>query len=122
MGAFTIFLVGIAAFQEGLAYQPLTKPSEGDYKNESYFGQENDPYDEDIVMVPSAPPTPILEQPSVAPDASYVWVPGYWKWRDEWEWESGSWVRPPYQGATWQAGYWEKRPEGWVWRKGRWKT
>lgn len=122
MIVFTSVLLSLSSGQGDLTYQPLTKPSEGEYQNESYFGREDNPYNEDYILLPNPPPSPLVETVPVAPDPSYVWIAGYWRWADDhWRWVSGEWVKPPYEGAKWQAGYWEKRPEGWFWRKGRWK-
>jgi WXXGXW repeat (2 copies) len=90
--------------------------------NDSYFGKENNAYNEDYVLVPSPPPIPRVEQPPLPPDPSYVWTPGYWRWEDDhWRWIGGEWIQPPDPGAKWRAGFWEKREDGWVWRKGRWR-
>jgi len=116
----TSLLVSLAAVLEPAAYYYPPQPTD----NDSYFGRENDPYNEDYVRMPTAPPPVVIEQPSPPPDPSYVWTPGYWRWdteAEQWRWIAGQWLNPPYPGAKWQAGYWQKTPDGWVWRKGRWK-
>jgi len=119
----TSVLLSLASFRDPLAFQPLVQPDEGEYKNESYFGQENSVYDEDYVLVPHTPPTPLNEPIPLPPDPTYVWTPGYWEWdEDHWTWIYGQWLQPPNDGDKWVGGYWEKRPEGWFWKKGRWKS
>ena len=52
------------------------------------------------------PPLPEYDQPP-APDADYLWTPGYWAWSPEgYYWVPGAWVAAPYAGALWTPGYW----------------
>jgi hypothetical protein len=60
-----------------------------------------------------APPPPIDETVTVAPDPSFVWIGGVWVWGGGgWRWEGGHWSRPPHPGAVWV-------PHRYVYRNGR---
>lgn len=96
--------------------------SQGNIYDDSYFGQEHNPYTEDYKAAPSAPPTPLNEPIPPQPYNNYVWVPGYWDWQyDHWRWVYGEWQQPPFENAKWEGGHWEKREEKWYWNNGRWK-
>ena len=69
-----------------------------------------------------APPPPVVERRLPAPDARYVWVPGYHRWDGRaYVWTGGRWVLPPRPHAFWVAGHWDPRPGGYVWVPGRWR-
>lgn len=48
----------------------------------------------DAVAVPYPPPAAKVEEVSARPNASCVWVDGYWDFSDRWEWLPGEWVSP----------------------------
>jgi hypothetical protein len=75
-----------------------------------------------IVSEPKmAPPPPKTEIIPVAPQASYLWVSGHWKWSaGRYIWVPGYWARP-HPGYVWVPGHWEKRGRHWLWRPGRWR-
>ncbi|HEY0784887.1 MAG TPA: hypothetical protein VGD62_03390 [Acidobacteriaceae bacterium] len=69
-----------------------------------------------------APPPPVAERRIPAPDARYVWVPGYQRWDGRaYHWEGGRWVLPPHPHAFWVAGHWAPRDGGYVWVPGHWR-
>ena len=73
------------------------------------------------VVVPQAPPAPIVETVTVAPDPNYVWVGGVWVWRDRWVWSPGHWDRPPHPGAIWIGPRYEHRRGRYVVVHGYWR-
>ena len=65
------------------------------------------------VYVDSAPPPPVEETITAAPDPAFVWIGGVWIWGGHgWRWERGHWSRPPRVGAVWI-------PHHYVYRNGR---
>ena len=66
-----------------------------------------------------APPPPQYEPVPVL-QPGYVWVPGYWQWRDgRYVWRRGyrEHGRPGYH---WREPRWEQGPHGWQMRDGGW--
>lgn len=58
-------------------------------------------------------PPPPRREPIPAPRPGFVWVPGYWDWRNaRHSWVVGHWV-PERRGYHW-------RPHRWISRDGRW--
>jgi WXXGXW repeat (2 copies) len=70
-----------------------------------------------------APPLlPSYAQPPV-PEEGYVWMPGFWAWREEipdYFWVPGTWVRPPRAGLLWTPAYWSRVDGGYVFHSGYW--
>jgi len=65
-----------------------------------------------VVEVEIAPPD-LRVEPVPEPRRGYVWVPGYWEWRNRHHvWISGRWLRER-KGYHWV-------PDGWVEHNGRW--
>jgi hypothetical protein len=55
---------------------------------------------EELVEVPSRPPSLRVEMVPAQPDPRAVWVDGGWNWTGRrWSWTRGGWVIPP-EGAT----------------------
>lgn len=79
-------------------------------------------YAQDVVYVPTAPPTPRVEVvPPLPPGRVETWQPGYWHWNGaEYVWVAGHYVDAPRRGAVWIPGRWEQRPQGWVYIAGHW--
>jgi hypothetical protein len=74
-----------------------------------------------VVAAPSPPPPPQTEVPPPAPAPTYVWEPGHWSWNGvQYVWQPGKYVERPTVSATFVAGHWEQRSNGWVWVEGRW--
>jgi YXWGXW repeat-containing protein len=59
------------------------------------------------------PPPPPHRETIPPPRAGYVWIPGYWDWRNaRHSWVVGRWA-PERRGCHW-------KPHRWVSRNGRW--
>jgi hypothetical protein len=72
-------------------------------------------------IVTVAPPAlqteAVLEQPS----SKYVWLAGYWAWRnDRYEWMAGHWQLPPNSNAVWVAPRWEQQGNAYKFTEGYW--
>lgn len=67
----------------------------------------------DVDLVVRIPPPVVRVEARPAPRMGYLWVPGYWGWRDTHHvWVAGTWVRE-------RPGYVYERP-AWVERDGQW--
>jgi hypothetical protein len=74
-----------------------------------------------VVYVDVAPPDPVVEVVSVAPDAGYVWIPGHYRYdRGTYLWVGGRWDYPPRGRTVWVTGRWQRSDRGWYWVSGRW--
>lgn len=74
------------------------------------------------VVVPVAPPPPVIEHRPHQPGPEFVWVDGYHHWDGHrFSWIGGHWVRPPRPGAVWVSGHWDPRPGGYIWVPGHWR-
>jgi hypothetical protein len=74
------------------------------------------------IVVTQAPPAPQAENPHEQPSSEYVWVPGYWSWRnDQYAWIAGQWEIPPHGNTTWIPPYWEQEGNGYRFYEGYWK-
>lgn len=68
------------------------------------------------------PPLPSYEQ-SAIPANGYVWVPGFWAWREavpDYFWVPGTWVQPPQHGLLWTPPYWSRVDGGYSFHAGYW--
>lgn len=73
------------------------------------------------VVVTQAPPAPQQEVVSARPGPDYVWVAGYWRWRDSrYEWVAGHWEVPPRTGAVWIPPRWAPESGGYRFYDGYW--
>jgi hypothetical protein len=62
---------------------------------------------------PVAPQTTVVTTRPARPGDNFVWVEGYWTWRnDRYEWVNGGWQQRPHSGAEWVAPRWERRSDG----------
>jgi hypothetical protein len=74
------------------------------------------------IVVTQAPPAPQAENPHEQPSSEYVWVSGYWSWRnDHYEWIAGQWEIPPQGNTTWIPPHWEQENDGYRFYEGYWK-
>ena len=74
------------------------------------------------VVADSAPPPPIEETVTVAPDPAFIWIGGVWVWGGGgWRWEGGHWARPPHPGAVWVPHRYVNRNGRHVWIRGGWR-
>jgi len=70
----------------------------------------------------TAPPPIRVETYGPAPGPGYVWMNGYWSYRDNnYSWVSGRWEHPPRGQRRWEDGRWERRGDRYQWREGRWR-
>jgi hypothetical protein len=65
---------------------------------------------------PALQPEVVLEQPS----PNYVWIAGYWSWRDGYEWTAGRWELPPNSRSVWVAPRWEQQGNAYKFYEGYW--
>ncbi|HEY7792250.1 MAG TPA: hypothetical protein VIC33_17180 [Vicinamibacterales bacterium] len=69
-----------------------------------------------------APPVPIVEVRAAAPDAGWVWVPGYYTWNGRgYVWLAGRWERPPRGRFVWVPAHWTRSRRGWYLVRGHWR-
>ena len=73
------------------------------------------------IVVSGAPPAPIVETVTIAPDPVSIWIGGAWIWRGGWVWAPGHWERPPHRGAVWFAPHYAYRGGRHVWVRGYWR-
>jgi hypothetical protein len=68
------------------------------------------------------PPPPQREIVNERPSGQYVWIPGYWAWRDSrYNWVAGHWEIPPRPNAAWVQPRWEQRGNRYVFVQGYWR-
>lgn len=68
-------------------------------------------------------PVPAAQQEVIttAPSPQYVWVAGQWeRTPDNWSWNAGKWVQPPFGNAYWVPGYWKHHCGRYVWQAAHW--
>ncbi len=73
-------------------------------------------------IINAPPPLPVYAQPAI-PEDGYLWVPGFWAWRDDvpdYYWVPGTWVKPPRPGLLWTPAYWSRIDGGYVFHAGYW--
>ena len=80
-----------------------------------------------VVEQPVVSPTYIAVPPvqqeviTTAPAPNYVWVSGHWnRTPSTWQWNTGTWVQPPFGNAYWVPGYWQHRGGKYVWQTAHW--
>jgi hypothetical protein len=72
-------------------------------------------------VVTVAPPALQAEVVLAQPSPKYVWLAGYWSWRnDQYQWMSGHWQLPPSSSATWVAPRWEQQGNAYKFTEGYW--
>ncbi len=72
-------------------------------------------------VVQTAPPEPIIEVRPSAPNAGWVWLPGFWHWQNgRHMWVAGHWS-PPQAGYAWEGARWQHFPNGWRMVPGHWR-
>ena len=73
------------------------------------------------IIVTEAPPAPQSEVVLVQPSPNYVWIAGYWTWRDNgYAWMAGHWELPPNPGSVWVAPRWEQHGSVYKFTEGYW--
>jgi hypothetical protein len=72
-------------------------------------------------IVTVAPPAPESEVMLTQPSPNYVWLAGYWTYRnDNYEWRAGHWELPPNSNAVWVAPRWEQHGNAYKFTEGYW--
>ena len=73
------------------------------------------------IIVTQAPPAPQQEVVLAQPGPQYVWLPGYWTWRNEqYQWMAGHWELPPSSRSVWTAPHWEREGNAYRFYEGSW--
>jgi hypothetical protein len=73
------------------------------------------------VVIGRQPPPLRYERRPPMPGQGYVWVDGYWGVRGgQYVWVPGRWDRPPYAGAYWSHGHYDRYNDGWRYHDGHW--
>jgi hypothetical protein len=73
-------------------------------------------------VVPAPPAPYVVGAVGYAPSPGYVWVDGFWNLNaGRWVWVNGRWAVPPRGHALWVADRWERRGNGWRYRRGHWR-
>lgn len=73
------------------------------------------------VYIRSGPPPIRFEERGSAPGPGYAWVDGYWAPNGRhYQWVSGRWDRPPYEGAYWNHPHYDHQRQGWQLHEGHW--
>jgi len=79
------------------------------------------PNTQSTIVVTQAPPAAQQEVVPPRPSSDYVWVAGYWTWRnDRYEWVAGHWEIPPRSGASWVPPRWEPENGQYRFYEGYW--
>jgi hypothetical protein len=73
------------------------------------------------VIVTQAPPVPQVDAVIAQPGSQYVWLAGYWTWRDnQYQWMAGHWELPPGSNSVWTAPRWEQEGNAYRFHEGYW--
>ncbi len=76
----------------------------------------------EVIVVKEAPPAPRSETQPVQPSSEYVWIKGYWAWRNNQQtWVAGRWEIPPRAEAQWIEARWERSGDGYSFVEGYWR-
>jgi hypothetical protein len=74
-----------------------------------------------VVRIGPPPPRPVEVAPP-PPRPGWVWEPGFHRWDGRhYVWVGGHYAAPPYRGARWVEGHWDRRGGGYVWVDGHWR-
>jgi hypothetical protein len=72
-------------------------------------------------VVTAAAPALQTEAVLAQPSPKYVWLAGYWSWRnDRYEWLAGHWQLPPNSNAVWVTPRWEPQGNAYKFTEGYW--
>jgi hypothetical protein len=114
-------------------------PSRSPYKGNTYLDKENNmikklllaaivagsfgtvalPAAAAVIVVQTAPPA-LRDEVVPEPRHGYVWVPGYWDWRNNHHvWVAGTWVRER-RGYVYHQPEWRERDGHWEMVRGNW--
>jgi hypothetical protein len=72
-------------------------------------------------IVTETPPALQSEVVLARPSPKYVWLAGYWTWRDaRYEWMAGHWELPPGSRSVWVVPRWEQQGNAYKFYEGYW--
>lgn len=75
-----------------------------------------------VFYIARRPPAARVEVIPAAPGVGFVWVTGYWAYRDaDFAWVPGRWERPMEGRHEWVAHHWEHDRHGWYLVEGHWR-
>ena len=75
-----------------------------------------------VVYIQRQPPVARVEVIPVAPGRGFVWISGYWGWRNaDFEWFPGRWERPIEGRREWVPHRWAHDRNGWYLIEGHWR-
>jgi hypothetical protein len=73
------------------------------------------------IVIGREPPPMRYERRPPMPGPGFAWIDGYWGWRGgRYVWVPGRWERPPYAGAYWSHGHYDRYNNGWAYHEGHW--
>lgn len=73
------------------------------------------------IIVTQAPPAMQQDVVIAQPSSQYVWLAGYWTWRNErYEWMAGHWEMPPSSNSVWMTPRWEQQGNAYRFYEGYW--
>jgi hypothetical protein len=75
------------------------------------------------IIVTEAPPALQSEVVLAQPSPNYVWVAGYWTWRNNgngYQWIAGHWELPPNRNSVWVAPTWQRQGNAYKFTEGYW--
>ena len=73
------------------------------------------------IIVTEAPPALQSDVVLAQPSPNYVWIAGYWTWRNNgYQWISGHWELPPNPGSVWVAPRLEQQGNAYKFTEGYW--
>jgi hypothetical protein len=76
---------------------------------------------ETTIIVTQIPQFPQQEAMRAAPSYQYVWLAGYWTWRnDGYEWIAGHWEELPGTSSLWIRPYWTRSGGSYLFYEGHW--
>ena len=67
------------------------------------------------------PPPAVYGVVGYAPGPGYVWIDGFWDWRNRYVWVPGYWSRPPRPHARWVPGRAYYNNHRYYYRRGHWR-
>lgn len=74
-----------------------------------------------VTITAGSPPPPVRYEPMPPPRAEFVWVAGYWRWRNgAYSWMPGRWERAR-AGYDYAQPAWREGPGGWQFQQGGWR-
>ncbi len=77
----------------------------------------------EVQIVTSKPPAPRIEKRSVSPGENYVWIGGFWHWRNSrWGWVPGRWEARVDRHVYWIPAHYVHVRHGYIYEPGHWSN